>query len=80
MKRWRRQEKRSPLPNASATIEVSTDGERAHGRVRILGELWNARCDPALAPTLQPGDEVDLTYNDDLSVTVLGKRHAPPNA
>jgi len=59
---------------------VSRDGDSARGRVLVQGELWNARCDPALAPALQPGDEVEFTYNEELTLTVTGKRHLPPGA
>jgi membrane-bound ClpP family serine protease len=52
---------------------ISSDGLRAEGKLSVRGELWNARCAPSMAPTLECGDEVEFVYDEDLTVTVIGK-------
>ena len=47
--------------------------ETAEGRVFAGGEIWNATCAASLAGTLEPGDRVDVVYNEDLTVTILGR-------
>jgi membrane protein implicated in regulation of membrane protease activity len=54
-------------------FRVARSGEHADGKLLVKGELWNARCALSVASTLKRGDEVEFVYNDDLSVTVLGK-------
>jgi len=50
------------------------DGEDVGvGRVVVKGEIWDAVCSSGLAPSLSEGDTVDIVYNDDLTVTVVGK-------
>jgi membrane protein implicated in regulation of membrane protease activity len=44
------------------------------GKVFAGGELWNAGGAAELTATLAEGDEVEVVYNDDLTLTVVGKR------
>ena len=46
----------------------------ARGKIFAGGELWNASCPAELAATLSEGDEVEVVYGDDLTLTVLGRR------
>jgi len=58
-------------------IHVSPDGARGYGKLLTQGELWDARCDAALAAELETGDEVEFVYEEGLVVQILRKR-APP--
>ena len=55
-------------------------GDRAEGKLFVKGELWNARCAPAVASTLRRGDEVEFVYNEDLTLTVIEKTRPGGNA
>jgi hypothetical protein len=46
---------------------------RGRGKVFAGGELWNASCPADLAAELREGDEVEVVYNEDLSVSVTRK-------
>jgi membrane protein implicated in regulation of membrane protease activity len=61
------------------TFTVVPDGTRAEGKLVVKGELWNARCDPSVAARLTRGDEVELVYDEDLTVRVIGKIGEDPS-
>ena len=55
-------------------FEVREGEDHGTGKVRVKAEIWNARCGKSLVSTLATGDTVEIVYNDDLTVTVVGRR------
>lgn len=53
-------------------FEVREGEDHGTGKVRVKAEIWNARCDKSLASKLAVGDAVEIVYNDDLTVTIVG--------
>jgi hypothetical protein len=54
-------------------FEPSHDGKTAVCKVFVKGEIWNAHCDVSLAQHLVEGDEVEIIYDQELSVTIVQK-------
>jgi membrane protein implicated in regulation of membrane protease activity len=61
------------LGTVDEPFTVREGEDLATGKVRTKGEIWNATCDPSLAPTLVEGDAVEFVYEEGLELTVLGK-------
>ena len=61
------------LGTVVSAFSLGEGEEQGVGKVLVKGEIWNALCQASLAPTLAEGDAVEIIYNEDLTVTVLGK-------
>lgn len=65
---------------AASRFRCRHHGAVAAGKVFVKGEIWDAVCALPLASEIRKGDDLEVVYNDDLTVTVVGSLEAGPLA
>jgi membrane protein implicated in regulation of membrane protease activity len=61
------------IGKVSEPFALAHDGRTAVGKVFVKGEIWTAHCDASLARQLARDDEVEIVYDQELTVTVVSK-------